>query len=477
MTKYQFTKSKHSNRNSKFEIRNSRTRGFTLIEVIIDAFVITVIFGAVIGSFLVMLNATNSGKIRTLASALANEQLEYLRNLSYDSLATQNGTILPQGGIPDTQTITRGNVSFTLNTTIIFVDDPFDGCAIDAGAKFWSCTDGATTMVNDVVPIDYKRVNVEALKVGTPTVLIKLSSNIAAKAAETSSQTGMLLAKVIDSQGLPVVSATVTITNTVTNVSMTGLTNDQGYVFVANLPPDNQNGYNIVVTKQGYSSDYTTSRTTQNPNQTQPDVDVNIQQVTIQTLTIDLLATLVVTVTNEAGTPLAGQNIVATSDKITANNPDTPKNIYNLTTDTSGVVSFSIIEWDSYDLAPPSGYYVVNTSPYQRVALNPNSTLPVSLVITTNSGWPRLVTVSPASGTSGSTVEIVIDGANFANTSTVLLRRAGSSDIIPTQTVVDPNQKSITVTIDLTGATAGSWDLLLDSNGQVITQIGGFIVS
>ena len=114
--------------------------GFTLIEVILDAFVITIIFGAVIGSFLVMLNATNSGKIRTMAGTLANEQLEYLRNIPYDSLSTQNGTILPQGAIPDSQTVTRGGVIFTLNTTIIYVDDPFDGCVIpvEGNPNLWT---------------------------------------------------------------------------------------------------------------------------------------------------------------------------------------------------------------------------------------------------------------------------------------------------------------------------------------------------
>lgn len=463
-------------RNLKLGIGHSRS-GFTLIELILDAFVITVVFGAVIGSFLVMLNATNSGKIRTMAGALANEQLEYLRNLPYDSLSTENGTILPQGSIPDTQTVTRGGVSFVLNTTIIFVDDPFDGCAIPNGTNLWSCTDGATSTTNDVVPVDYKRLNVEALKVGTPTVLVKLSSNAASKAAETISQTGMLLVKAIDAQGLPVAEAEVTVENAATHVAIIGLTNNQGYVFIANLPPDNQNGYHIVVTKAGFSSDYTTNRTSQNPNQVQPDVDINIQQVTIQTLKIGLLANLVVTVTNEIGTPLAGQNITATSSKITAFNPSTPKNIYNQTTNANGVATFPNIEWDSYTLSAATNYYVVSVSPYQPVGVEPNTTLPVNLVITTNSNWPQVTTVNPASGTSGSSVEVIIEGFNFTGNTTVLLRKTGSSDILPTVTTVEPNQKTVTATFDLTGATTGGWDLILNSNGQIVTQVGGFIVS
>ncbi|MEK7202416.1 MAG: carboxypeptidase regulatory-like domain-containing protein [Patescibacteria group bacterium] len=471
-------KFRHLIRNSKFKIQNSAP-AFTLIEVILDAFVITIIFGAVIGSFLVMLNATNSGKIRTMASALANEQMEYLRNIPYDSLSTQDGLIIPQGSIPDTQTVTRGGVSFKLDTMIIFVDDPFDGCVIpvDANPSLWQCTDGSTSATFDVVPVDYKRINVEALKVGTPTVLIKLSSNAAAKAAETPSNTGMMLVKVIDAQGAPVASATVTVDNTATNTSMTGLTNAQGYVFVANLTPDNQNGYHIVATKTGYSTDLTTSRTSQNPNQIQPDVDINIQQVTIQTLAIDWLSTMAVTVTNETGQILNGISITATSAKITATNPDTPKHVETRVSDTNGVATWPNFEWDSYILAPQSGYYVVSTSPYQLVALNPNTTLSVALVLTTNPNWPRITNVSPASGTTGAIVEVIIEGYNFTGNTTVLLRKVGSADILPTIINVDPNQKAVTATFDLTGAAIDEWDFILDSNGQIITQIGGFIVS
>ncbi|MDP3992985.1 MAG: carboxypeptidase-like regulatory domain-containing protein [bacterium] len=426
-----------------------------------------------------MLNATNSGKIRTMANALANEQLEYLRNIPYDSLSTQDGTILPQGSIPDTQTVTRGGVSFKLDTTIIFVDDPFDGCVIpvDGNVNLWQCTDGGSSATYDPVPVDYKRMNVEALKVGTPTVLIKLSSNAAAKAAETPSNTGMMLVKVIDAQGSPVASATVTVDNPATNTSMTGLTNSQGYVFVANLTPDNQNGYHIVATKTSYSTDQTTSRTSQNPNQVQPDVDINVQQVTIQTLAIDWLSTMAVTVTSEVGQILSGISVTATSAKITAINPETPKHIETRVSDGAGVATWPNFEWDSYTLTPQSGYYIVSTSPYQLVALNPNTTLAVALVLTTNPNWPRITSVSPASGTTGTTVEVIIEGYNFTGNTTVLLRKAGSSDILSTTIDVDPNQKSITATFNLTGAAIDAWDLILDSNGQIVTQVGGFIVS
>jgi len=454
----------------------SSKKGFTLVEVIIDAFVITVIFGAVIGGFLVMLRATDSGKSRTVANALANEQMEYLRSLPYDNLSTANGTILPQGTIPDTQTVIKGGVKLTLTTTIIYIDDTFDGCAIPVGALF-ECTDGGTSATQDVVPVDYKRVNVEALKYGTPNVLIKLSSNIAASAAETPSNTGMILVKVIDAQGLPVSQAVVDLTNSATNVTIQGLTNSQGYLFVANLPPDNHNGYNLYATKNGYSADYTTDRTSQNPNQNQPDVDVNGQQVTVQTLVIDKLANIEVTLKNEANQPIGGILLTATSSKITAFNPTTSKNIYTATTDGSGVANFNLIEWDGYTLTTPSGYYTISTSPYAPINVNPDSTLAVSLTITTNSNWPTITNVSPTSATIGSTVEVEIEGTNYTGNSTVKLTLAGQSDLVPTIVDVNPNQKSITVTFNLTGVVAGNWNLVVNSNGQVATQIEGFTIT
>lgn len=438
---------------------------------------ITAVFGALAASFLMTLKTVNSGKVRTAASALVNEQMEVLRNLPYDSLATQNGTIFPQGAISDTQTITRSGVSYTLTTEIVTVDDPFDGCVIPAGQNLYSCTDGGTSSQQDLVPVDYKRISIEATQVGSTVSLAKASSNAAAKAAETPTNTGILLVIVNDSQGQPVVDATVTVTNVPANVSLQGTTNNRGYFFVANLPPDHQNGYHIIATKTGYSQDGTTSRTSQNPNQVQPDVDISVQQITTQTLAIDLLSTMAVSVVNEANQPLPNVILNATGTKLTSTNPDTPKNTFTQITNSSGLATFPNIEWDSYALTPPGNYYVVTTSPYQTVALNPNTTLNVTLVLTTDNHWPLITDVSPNSGTTGAAVDVTIDGDNFESDTTVLLRKSGSSDVVPTQINVAANKKSLTAHFDLTGVAAGAWDIVLTSSGKTATQIQGFVIS
>lgn len=452
-------------------------RAFTILEIVIDTFIITAVFGVLVTSFILVLNVVGAGKARTAATLLANEQMEALRNLPYNDLATQSGTILPQGDIPDTQTVNRSGLDFTLSTTIVTIDDPYDGCAIPAGAGVYECTDGQTSTQQDTVPVDYKRIQITVTQLNNPTVLATLASNAAAKAAETPSNTGMLLICVNDSQGLAVPSATVSITNTVLGVSVQGVTNNQGCVFVANVPPDNQNGYHIVVAKDGYSSDFTTPRTAQNPNQVQPDVDINQQQITIQNLAIDYLANMAVTVVNELNQPVSGIQVTATSTKITQFNPELPKNTYNQTTNASGIATFSNIEWDSYALSVPSGYTILTTSPYQAVSVVPSATTNVAITATTASSWPIISTVSPTSGVAGSTVEIVVEGDNFPSSATVKLVRSGYADIIPTTINVAANQKTITFTLSLIGAATGPWDIVVDAAGKIITQVGGFTVS
>lgn len=451
-------------------------KAFTLIEVLIDVFVITAVFGALMGTFLLTLRTVNSGKVRTAATALANEQMESLRNLPYDALATQHGTVLPQGNIPDQQILTRSGVSYDLTTQIITVDDPYDGCAIPQGTLY-VCTDGQTSSTQDTVPVDYKRISVQVKQHGKTQILAQLVSNASAKAAETSGNTGILLIVVNDANGVPVEGATVTITDPNTGVSITGLTNSAGQLLVANVPPDNQNGYHIVVTMNGYSTDYTTPRTSQNPNQIQPDVDVSAQKLTTQTLTIDHLSNLQAKVLDTNNQPISGVLVTATSTKTTQFNPDQPKNVYTATTDATGTANFTNIEWDSYTLTVPSNYVVVVTSPYQAVGVDPGTTQTATLIVSTSASASTLTSVSPTSGASGQTVTVVMQGSNFPSSSTVLLRRTGYSDIAPTSTSVASNQKSITAVFNLTGATAGDWDIVITTPTLTIIEKEGFTIS
>jgi hypothetical protein len=50
-----------------------------------------------------------------------------MRNLSYPNVDTTDNT--PTGKIPNIQTLIRDNREFTVKTSILNIDDPFDGTA------------------------------------------------------------------------------------------------------------------------------------------------------------------------------------------------------------------------------------------------------------------------------------------------------------------------------------------------------------
>jgi len=441
----------------------------------VDAFVITVVFGALVATFISVMRTVNVGKVRTVASALATERVEELRNLPYDNLSTDNGSILPKGTIKGNETISRSGVSYNVVTTIIFVDSPSDGCAIPESGHYKCSPDNETSTSQDLAPYDFKRASVEVFQTGATLSLAKLVTDISAKASETPSSTGMLLVTILDANGNPVVGATITVTHTNPDIIVQGITNAQGYFFFTNLPPDTHNGYHIVVTKNGYSTDYTTDRTDQNKHQINPDVDINAQQVTSQTLKIDLVSTMNVQLINESSAPLGNLVVTATGGKEQYFNPSTPKNTYTVTADANGLATFSNIEWDSYTLTLPSGWNILTTSPYQSVSLNPNTTLAVTIMAAQESSWPAITKVTPISSNPDGSIELVIDGRNLGNTAAVVLKKLGMPDI--TGVVASGNSTEIKVNFNLTGAPTGYRDIMLTINTKTILQINGFNIS
>jgi hypothetical protein len=73
---------------------------------------------------------------------LAQEKIEVVRNMPYENIGTVGG--IPPGVLPQTETVTINNLAFEIKTTIVYIDDPFDGLSPD-----------------DLLPTDYKRVSIE----------------------------------------------------------------------------------------------------------------------------------------------------------------------------------------------------------------------------------------------------------------------------------------------------------------------------
>ena len=444
--------------------------GFTLIETIIGLVVMTLMVTAVTQLFVDNLRVVTLGKARAVGLALAEEQMENLRDLPYQSVATQFGGIYPPGLLPDTQTLVRGGYTFTVSTKIVYIDDSYDGNA----------TGTIVGKPKDIYPFDYKRADVGVYLKTSGKEVAQLSSDIAAKAAETGSNSGILAIKVIDANGNPIAGANVTITNPNPSpaVNITITTDDLGNVEIPNLPPDSTNSYQVTASLPGYSTDGTIP----DPPGAQTAVELNpnvlVQQVTSLTLAIDHTSSLNLHVVDTSGNPISGLSVTTTSAKQTKQSPTAYKYSQAQTTDASGNITLTSLEWDSYSFSLPSGYYLASSQSYAPFALAPGTSGTVNLVVSQNASFPTISAVNPnsqATGTNNFTVTIT--GTNLTAASSVQLKQSGQSPISGTSVASSNGNKTLTATFNLSGAATGAWDVVVGTAAGTVTQTGGFNVT
>jgi type II secretory pathway pseudopilin PulG len=451
--------------------------GFTLVETILGLVVMTIMVLAVTQLFISNLKTVTLGKARAISLSLANEQMEYLRDLPYQNVATLGGAIYPPGTIPDSQTVSRGGYTFTLKTEVTYVDDPYDGyitCPCSTGP--------AAGKPKDLNPADYKKSQVSVYLKSNGQLVSQITSDFAGKAAETASNTGILSVKVIDASGAAVANANVHIKNTTPNpdVDITTTTDNQGLVVIPNLPPDSGNRYFVTASLPGYSSDYTEAEPNGTPTAVELNPNVLVQQITGITMAIDRTSTLAVHVVDTSGNPLSSKIIQITGAKALEKNGSSVS-LYKYsqpsTTDGSGDITLANMEWDSYSFTPPSGYYLVSVSPLAPVALSPNGSLSTTVMLSTSSTYPRVSTFTPVIGQTGtSAIALKFTGTNLLGSSTVTLKKSGQSDIIATGVSSQSGNTILNATINLTGAATGNWDVVVSNANGTVTQTGGLNV-
>ena len=439
-----------------------------MVEMVVSAAVLGIVVVAVINLFVSNLQTVTFGKARAMGLAVANQQLEYLRDLPYDSLATQTGTIYPPGNIPDTQTIVSANYRFIVKTKIVYVDDPYDGNAAGTIAG----------KPQDLYPYDYKRVEITVLLANNNSQVAKLTTDVAAKAAETASNTGILSIKVINSSGQPVPNATVHIVNIVPNpdVDITTTTDNTGSVVIPGLPPDSNKNYQVTASLTGYSTDYTSADPVGSQTPVNPNANILVQQITNVTLSIDAISTMNLHVVDTDGNTLANQNITITSSKKTLTNPDAYKYKQALTTDASGNITITNLEWGSYTLSVPSGTYIVTSAPYNPLTVTAGNNSSAIITLTNSSSYPTISSATPASDQTGTNpADNTITGTNLSG-ATIKLSKSGSPDITPTGSTTTTST-SVFANFDLTGAVTGPWDIVITKSGKTIVQTGAYNVT
>jgi type II secretory pathway pseudopilin PulG len=142
--------------------------GFTIVEVMVAAFILLVGVGSVIGLLTVANRASANIRARDAATNLARDVIEGARQIPYERVSTP-GVITELQKLPGLQdaslggayTIQRRGVTYEIAVDVCVMDDPKDGGGPRAGTATF-CSSSAAPGTADKNPEDYKRVTITA---------------------------------------------------------------------------------------------------------------------------------------------------------------------------------------------------------------------------------------------------------------------------------------------------------------------------
>lgn len=391
--------------------RTNNQYGTTLIEGIIAIGIFVVVTTGLYLLIQLGIRVVRDSQSRLDALAIAESQMESIKNLPYDNIGTNGG--IPAGNITQTSTQTQNDIEFTVETDIRYVDDPFDG-----------------TAPIDLVSTDYKSIRVEVRwadqLITAPVVLITI---ISPNGIETDVGGGTLWLEVFNASAQPIPNATVRITNNTIApaINITTLTDSNGRFILPGADPAVES-YHVEISKSGYSSSqtYVVDALT-NPNPDPTDITVIEDEVTTKTFTIDLLSDLQFYVEQrDTGEPIEGLTFTMTGDKrigTQTDGSDIPKYAQQHTTDSSGNTTVSNIEYDTYSISidpATTGYDFAGSAPHLPYVLGPNANETITIHVMPDTPYTLLLTVENATGVAitNATVRAYNSGLSIDSTET-----------------------------------------------------------
>lgn len=396
--------------------RKRRNAGFTFIETLVALGVLGIFFAAMALIIQQVLENVGSSRVRSTAIALAQERMELVRNLPYNSVGTVGG--IPQGSLPQSETVTVNGLPFTVKSSVVYIDDQFDGIA-----------------PNDLINTDYKRVRIEITWGGAYPSITPLAfvTNIVPRGVETIVGGGTMYIQVFNANAQPVSNATVTIDNTAVTpaIHTQTLTNANGLIVLPGAPAC-VNCYQISVTKTGHSTDSTYS-TAQVTNPLQPHATVIEGQLTQISFSIDQLSNITVQSFGPGPTypPIANVIFTLRGTKIIGtDSSDNPVYKYSYTTNTGGgIVNIPNLEWDNYTLDfTDSAHNLSGSTPTMPFAVNPNTSHTIPIVAVPKTNTTLLVTAKDGAGLLQASATAQLTHAGLGVSLTKVTAATGSPD-------------------------------------------------
>ncbi|PIR88088.1 MAG: hypothetical protein COU10_01155 [Candidatus Harrisonbacteria bacterium CG10_big_fil_rev_8_21_14_0_10_45_28] len=355
--------------------------GFSLIEVLIAMSVFLVISFGIYFSFANVLEVVQRTEDKTLARALLDREIENLRSLAYEEIGVEGG--YPAGILPASRELIYENKQFTINAYVRNVDDPFDG--VTGGSP------------NDTAPADYKVVE---LQISCANCLNFISTGITTwvgpEGLETASNNGSLFIHVFDANGVVVAGASVVVVNNALNPTITiyDSTDNQGNLKLVDVPPS-INGYEIYVSKSGYSSAQTYEPgEASNPNPVLPHATVATQNVTELSLAIDKVSTVNVRTQDFFCDDVGGVKLALTGERLIGSGPDVLLTEKTIETETDGELVLGDLTWDKYTfLDMTSGYDMAGSWLNNSLVVDPDTKQNLFLTLHPDEGNALLVRV------------------------------------------------------------------------------------
>jgi prepilin-type N-terminal cleavage/methylation domain-containing protein len=360
-----------------FLLSTKKSRGFTLVEVLIGTAIFLIVAGAAYGAFVSLLRLANASQANILAVELADEQFETIRNMPYTNVGLTTG--FPQGVLPQTQTLVRGGFTFTV--TLVVRNQNLSTSTVQASSKLIEVDVACASCQGSFTPV-------------------ALTGQVSPANLQSAGSGGALTINIFDSNANPVQGATVVMQSTATSsITNNDTTNNNGILNIIGVPAGYQ-VYKVTATKAGYSN-ATTS----------PNLTIVNGQLTSASLEIDKLSTLTISSVGPICTAVPNFNFNLTGTKTFGGNPLFSQ---NLVTNSSGLLTLNSMIPDTYTLTPKNSSYDINgITPFSPFVLNAGSTQNLQLVVVPASENSLLVTVED-----GNNSNKPLSGANVQLTKT-----------------------------------------------------------